>query len=117
MTISIDPGLETTIPHHQFITPDYDIDTDRNRYIKNETNRVISLYSLQDVNKNDMPVLSAAFLTSAYLLVDNERERFTLWKGQPSKTQNLVPLAALPAIPLKWCQHLNRQRNHHHQLL
>ncbi|KAL9633055.1 MAG: hypothetical protein Q9164_004925 [Protoblastenia rupestris] len=94
VTISIDPGLEITIPNHQFITPDYDIDTEGNRYIKNDTNRVVSLYSLQDVNKNDMPVLGAAFLTSAYLLVDNERERFTLWMGQPSKTQNLVPVGS-----------------------
>lgn len=52
------------------------------------------LYSLQDVNQNDMPVLGMPFLSSAYLFVDDDHKQFTIWKGQPSETQNLVPAGA-----------------------
>ena len=50
--------------------------------------------SLQGVNGNDRLVLGAPFFTSAYMMVDNDRQQFTLWKSQPTNSSNTVALSA-----------------------
>ena len=39
-----------------------------------------------------MPRFGMPFLSSAYLLVDNDNQQFTLWASQQSQTSNLVEL-------------------------
>ena len=54
--------------------------------------REVLINSLQQVNENDMPILGRAFLTSAYLLVDNDRRQFSLWRSNATTNQNLVAI-------------------------
>ena len=39
-----------------------------------------------------MPLLGQTFLTSAYLLVDNDHSQFTLWRSNATTNQNLVAI-------------------------
>ncbi|KAL6715894.1 hypothetical protein ACLMJK_006855 [Lecanora helva] len=95
LTISIDPGLDITIPNHQLVVPNYDINASGQLYAKNQSTREVLINSLQQINANDKLVLGLPFFTSAYMMVDNDREQFTLWKSQASKTSQLVAMPAL----------------------
>ena len=94
LTISIDPGLDITVPNHQLVVPNYGINAQGQQYVDNSSNREVLIYSNQGINKNDMPALGLSFFTSAYIMVDEDHQQFTLWKSQPSTTQNLVALRA-----------------------
>ena len=101
LTFRFYPGLDITIPNHQLITPEYDFDKQGHRYNKNDTNRLTQIYSLEGASKDWMPSFGMGFFSAAYMMVDNDRQQFTLWKGQPSTTQNLVSMgpAACSAVP------------------
>ena len=84
-------GLEITIPNNQLIVPVRTIDSEGQPVIINDTSRAVRINALEDINKNDMPLLGQVFLSAAYLLVDNAAEEFFLWKGQAVPTQDVVP--------------------------
>ncbi|KAL8814660.1 MAG: hypothetical protein Q9191_008531, partial [Dirinaria sp. TL-2023a] len=44
------------------------------------------------INKNDMPLLGHTFLSSAYFMVDQDRQQFTLAEAIPTEDQKLVPI-------------------------
>lgn len=58
----------------------------------NSSEVVVLINSLQDVNKNNIPRFGTPFLSSAYLIVDNDHKQFTLWKSQQSQKSNLIPI-------------------------
>ena len=56
------------------------------------TTRVVRINSLQGANKNDMPQLGLTFLSSAYFMVDQDRQQFTLAEAIATEDQKLVPI-------------------------
>ncbi len=74
--------------------PDYHIDTNGQIYLRNESIREVLINSLQEINSNDWLVLGLPFFTSAYMMVDNDREQFTIWKSQAKTGSNLVAMPA-----------------------
>ena len=84
-------GLEIRIPNHQLVLPDYHI-SPQGELIVNGSDRVVRINSLQDVNLYDMPVLGVPFLSSAYLLVNQDTKQFTLWKSNPTTARNPLPI-------------------------
>ena len=48
-------------------------------------------------NVNDMSILGQTFLSSAYLLVDYDQNRFTLWQADPTAPSNLVTMNSKPS--------------------
>jgi hypothetical protein len=58
--------------------------------IFNDTTREVLLNPLQDVNKNDIPLLGMTLLTSAYLNVNYDTGSFSLWQATPTTDQKLV---------------------------
>ena len=87
------PDLEITIPNHQLVVPNIEINSVGQGIVSNYTEQAeIAINSLQSINLNDMPRFGAPFLSSAYLLVDNDNQHFTLWASQQSQTSNLVEL-------------------------
>ncbi|KAL8708456.1 MAG: hypothetical protein Q9225_007598 [Loekoesia sp. 1 TL-2023] len=94
MTITLSPGLDIRIPNHQLVVPDWSVNARGFITEANSSSREILINSLQDVNANDMPLLGAPFFSASYLLVDQEREQFTLWQGDPTSTEErLIPIA------------------------
>lgn len=89
MTLS--SGLQIRIPNHQLILPDYHISS-QGEIIVNGSDRVVLINSLQAINLYDMPQLGQPFLSSAYLLVNEDTAQFTLWKSNPTTTRNLLAI-------------------------
>lgn len=50
----------------------------------------VLINSLQDINKNDMPLLGRSFLSSAYLMVDQDNQQFTLAEVNPTSNQKII---------------------------
>ena len=102
LTFNIYPDLEITIPNHQLVVPDIEVNPQGQEAVSNYSTYVeVLINSLQAVNANDMPRFGRPFLTSAYLLVDNDHQQFTLWASQQSETSDLVemgPPACRPQV-------------------
>ncbi|KAL8876442.1 MAG: hypothetical protein Q9198_005363, partial [Flavoplaca austrocitrina] len=93
MTIKLLPGIEIRIPNHQLVVPDYSLDKQGLLRETNPSNRELLINSLQEINKNDLPLLGRPFFSSAYVLVDQEHKEFTVWQGNPTATEKkLVPI-------------------------
>lgn len=92
LTISLYPGLDVTIPNHQLIVPDIEINSVGQEYPSTNESVEVLINSLQGVNTNDMPRLGMPFLSSAYLLANNDQQQFTLWQSKQSQTSNLIAI-------------------------
>lgn len=112
LSIYLSSGLTIRIPNNQLVVPDSYI-ASNGAYMANYTTREVLVNSLQDVNTKDLPILGRAFLTSAYLMVNQDEGTFTLWSAKATTDQDLVgvgngtscvPLAAsntaTPSSPL-----------------
>ena len=102
LTFNIYPDLEITIPDHQLVVPDIEVNPQGQEGVSNYSTYVeVLINSLQAVNVNDMPRFGRPFLSSAYLLVDNDHQQFTLWASQQSESSDLVemgPPACRPPV-------------------
>ena len=88
--ISVDPGLDITIPNHELIKPYVDINKSGQEYIANSTDvRLTAFSSLDAIQLNQLPVLGRPFFSSAYMMVDNDQRQATLWQAKPAQNQNL----------------------------
>ncbi|KAK3178707.1 hypothetical protein OEA41_000844 [Lepraria neglecta] len=93
LTFNIYPDLEITIPNHQLVVPDIEINPVGQEVVSNYTKYAeVLINSLQADNANDIPRFGMPFLSSAYLMVDNDNQQFTLWASQQSQSLNLVEL-------------------------
>lgn len=93
LTFNIYPDLEITIPNHQLVVPDIEINPVGQEVVSNYTKYAeVLINSLQADNANDIPRFGMPFLSSAYLMVDNDNQQFTLWASQQSQSSNLVEL-------------------------
>ena len=89
LIMTMSSGLQITIPNHELIKPYVVIDANGLEVIQNSTTeRLTAFYSLG--SGYTCGVLGRAFLSSAYIMVDNDQKQFTLWQGQPSQEQKLV---------------------------
>ena len=82
-------GLKITVANDQLVQEDISIDTAGNT-VFNSSTREIMINSLQDINKNDMPLLGMPFISSAYLNVNYDTGTFTLWSARATTEQNLI---------------------------
>lgn len=106
LILTLDTGFQITIPSHELVKPYVDIDENGVEYILNSsTVRVTAFYSLG--TGYGCGLLGRPFLSSAYMMVDNDQEQLTLWQGQPSQEQKLVAVgspkictASAPASPV-----------------
>jgi hypothetical protein len=99
LTIRLSNGFETTIPNHELVVPYRDINAKGQPVILNGAEqRVLLLNALRSPNDKDLPLLGIPFLSAAYLVVNNDQQKFYLAK--PTRTNkrrrgdisDLVPL-------------------------
>lgn len=75
--------------------PNYAIDTQGSITEPDSTVRELLIISLQNATQNHMPMFGRPFLSSAYLLVDQDQEEFTIWNYDETSTdKKLVPIGA-----------------------
>ncbi|KAL8650609.1 MAG: hypothetical protein Q9210_003720, partial [Variospora velana] len=93
LTIKLASGFEVKVPNHQLVIPDYAIGTPGFIIEANPRVRELLINSLEGGSRDHMPILGVPFLSSVYLLVDQDHEEFTLWKYDPTLTEKrLVPI-------------------------
>ena len=78
------------IPNNQLVQPEIHEDEDGIQFY-NISARGIAIDSLQGGNSDDLPKLGQTFLTSAYLFVEPDEDRFTIWQANPTSDQDIIP--------------------------
>ncbi|KAL9002716.1 MAG: hypothetical protein Q9188_004369 [Gyalolechia gomerana] len=77
----------------KFVVPDYSVNTQGFITNANTSSCEVLTHSLEGVNGNDMPLLGLPFFSAAYLLVDQNHERFTLSSANPNTIkERLIPI-------------------------
>ncbi|KAF2494051.1 acid protease [Lophium mytilinum] len=89
LTFTTDAGLSIRVPNSQLVLPDLTI-ADDGSIATNTSVQDLMIYSLQDVNKNDMPRIGKYFFTAAYLHVNNDANTFTIWEANPTTDTDVV---------------------------
>ena len=80
-----------TVSNSQLVVPDLKIDNDGSLTF-NASTRVLNLNPQGTINQNDIPVLGLTFLTSAYLMVNYDKDQFTLWQANPTLNEDIVAI-------------------------
>lgn len=89
MTISLQNGPSITVPNPELVVYDTTVASDGS--IQTNTSiRDVVIGSLQDVNKDDLPMLGRLFLSSAYLMVNQEAGRFSVWQANTAPTDSKI---------------------------
>ena len=81
------------------------------RYIRDEDGQLMANYSksnlvinsLQDVNADDLSQLGRQFLSSAYLMVNQDSRKFTLWLVNLTRNEDLVGTNQEGQDVVEWC--------------
>ncbi|KAF2970996.1 hypothetical protein GQX73_g2552 [Xylaria multiplex] len=90
LSINIQQGPSIRIPSSELVRPERYIDTDTGAIVANYSRSNLVLNSLQAGNANDLSQLGRIFLSSAYVMLNQESEEFTIWAANPTKSESLV---------------------------
>lgn len=71
--------------------------------MQNASERNLVLNSLQEGNADDLPQLGRVFLSSAYLFVNQDANKFTLWAANPTMHEDLVAVDSNNAVINEFC--------------
>jgi hypothetical protein len=90
LTIKLENSISVKIPNTELVVPDTYIASD-GAVQTNTSVRNVVINSLQSENGNDLPVLGRLFMSSAYVMVNQEAGRFSVWQvNTGSKTSDIV---------------------------
>jgi hypothetical protein len=90
MTIKFQNSISVKIPNTELVVPDPYIASD-GAVQTNTSVRNVVINSLQAENVNDLPYLGRLFLSSAYMMVNQEAGKFTIWQANTgSKASDIV---------------------------
>ena len=89
LTLSLQSGLQVTLPSHQLLVPE--------RTIQPNTGRVVVDGSLPNLMLNpasrpDLTLLGKMFLSAAYIMVNHDNNEFTLWEANPTTDESIVAI-------------------------
>ncbi|KAL8825986.1 MAG: hypothetical protein Q9170_007582 [Blastenia crenularia] len=98
ITITLFPGLDIRIPNYQFVTLDPSVNTEGTIVEANSSSREILINSLEGTKANHIPIFDMPFFSTSYLFVDQARDEFALWRGDPTATEEkLIPISPVTA--------------------
>lgn len=90
LTFNIQSGPSIRIPNNQLIVSERSIDSNNGALQANSSARNLVLNPVQSINANDLPKLGRQFLSSAYIMVNQDAREFTLWQSNPTNAVDLV---------------------------
>jgi len=91
------------IPNSVLVNPDLVIDKETGIPYTNNSALEILINSAQDVNANDLPILGRQFLSSAYVMLNQDSGQFTLWEANPTTNEDLVAVDVNNRVVEKFC--------------
>ncbi|KAL9090991.1 MAG: hypothetical protein Q9159_001617 [Coniocarpon cinnabarinum] len=100
MTVQLSGGLNPTISNSQLVLPDRSIDNDTGEVtVGNWSQSEVLINSFTEQNAYDQSILGRAFLSAAYLMVNQDAGTWTLWKANPTDEEDLVPVCNSTSTP------------------
>ncbi|RHZ48577.1 putative aspartic-type endopeptidase [Aspergillus thermomutatus] len=90
LSITLSSGLTARIANNQLVIPELTIDETSGAILANASAPELVLNSMQQVNADDLPQLGRQFLSSAYVMVNQDAGQFTLWAAKPTTEEDLV---------------------------
>ncbi|KUL91883.1 hypothetical protein ZTR_01061 [Talaromyces verruculosus] len=90
LTLKFSSGLSVRIPNDQLVVPNLTIDESTGSILANGSAPELVLNSIQSINADDLPQLGRQFLTSAYLMLNQDANTYTLWEANPVTNEDLV---------------------------
>ncbi|KAF2120190.1 aspartic peptidase domain-containing protein [Lophiotrema nucula] len=103
LTITIQNSISIRIPNTELVVPDIHISSSGS-LASNSSVRNLVINSMQSENKDDLPVLGRLFMSSAYLMVNQESDTFSIWQADTgAKTPELVALGKDNAMGEEVC--------------
>ncbi|KAI0454096.1 aspartic peptidase domain-containing protein [Xylaria acuta] len=90
MSINIQYGPSIRIPNSELVIPERTVDSSTGMLVANYSRSNLVINSLQDVNENDLSQLGRMFLSSAYVMANQDSGKFTIWAANPTTVESLV---------------------------
>ncbi|PQE03454.1 Peptidase aspartic protein [Rutstroemia sp. NJR-2017a BVV2] len=111
LTIKLDSGFSARIPNDQLVVPNLSIDQQTGAFNANNSAPELVMNSIQDVNEDDLPQLGRQFLSGAYLMLNQDAQKFTLWQANPTENEDLVAVDSQNKVVDKFCSAPSTQSN------
>lgn len=103
LTIKLQNSVSVIVPNTELVVPDTYI-APNGAVQTNSSVRNVVINSLQTDNDNDLPVLGRLFMSSAYVMVNHDAGRFSVWQANTaSKTADIVALDKQNNIVSQFC--------------
>lgn len=106
MTFKLVDGLKVTVPNHQLVLPNIAVDNTTGDQFYMDDNKTIMIHHKP---VSDMPILGQAFLSSAYLHVDNHEKQFSLWEAKATDKMQLITVEHSEGGKKKECENTESQ--------
>lgn len=92
MTIKLNSGFSVRIPNDQLVVPELTIDDSTGALHANGSTPELVINAMQMGNADDLPKLGRQFLSSAYLMVNQDGGSYTLWEANQDTNEDLVAI-------------------------
>ncbi|GIJ82106.1 hypothetical protein Asppvi_000609 [Aspergillus pseudoviridinutans] len=103
LSITLSSGLKARITNDQLVIPNLTIDKTSGAILANASAPELVLNSMQQVNAGDLPQLGRQFLSSAYVMVNQDAGQFTLWAAKPTTEEDLVAVNSDNRVYSSFC--------------
>ena len=103
MIINIRDGPSVFVPNKQLVLPERTIQEEDGQIVANYSRSNLVINPLQDINMNDLSILGRHFLSSAYVMVNQDMDTFTLWSTDPTHNEDLVGIDEEGKEVSEWC--------------
>lgn len=102
LTIKIKSGPSIRIPNHQLVQKERIIDKKTGNITTNGSNKIVALEKLP-TRSGITPQLGMLFLSSAYIMVNQDADEFTLWPAEQRDAVDLVAVGTDNAESTNFC--------------
>ncbi|KAF2450959.1 acid protease [Karstenula rhodostoma CBS 690.94] len=103
LTIKLQNSISVKIPNTELVVPDTYI-TSNGAVQTNASVRNVVINSLQSNNVNDLPILGRLFMSSAYVMVNQEAGRFSIWQANTASiTSDIVAVDTQNNMVSEFC--------------
>lgn len=87
ISVTINGNLKITVPNRQLVRPDY-TSTANTTEFNDDTREVLVGVPTGDSQPKDIGILGQPFFAAAYLMVNHDLGKFTVWNGNATKEED-----------------------------
>ncbi|KAI1265538.1 aspartic peptidase domain-containing protein [Xylariaceae sp. FL1019] len=103
MSVIIGGGPTIRVPNSQLVVPERTVDPSDGKIFSNISRNNLVFNPIQDVNLHDLSQLGRQFLSSAYVMVNQDSGTFTLWAANPTTVEDIIGVESEGAETTNFC--------------